>query len=458
MVIRERLPFLLLCFLVVASLSVSSASDHSPSEESEQPSDRRLPWPWKWDPDRKHQENPFHFPSQLFQSRYKSEMGHISLLQRFDKNNRILNGITNYRLLSFEARPQTFVLPHITDADYLIYVMSGKLLFTLMYANHRESYRLERDDVLILPAGALAYVANLDDNQNFQVMHLVIPINIPGEFSDVFPGIQRKPRSFYHGFGRQTLEASFNSPYKDILRALLGEKEEERTDVLVRISKEQIEELSRDAKSSQETSLGIGPFNLRNFLNPYSNNYGRYWEAHPNLLPQLQEFDVAVCLMELNPGSLLLPHLNSKAWVVAYVTQGSGLLEMAAPWRDNEDAEEYGEIQRLSTQLNEGHAFVIPPGYPFAVTASNNNTLRILRFEINIQRNRRIFLAGGRSNVIAQIQGIAKELIFSGSADQVEGLLRNQRQSYFVSAAQHQQQQQGGESRDPLKSILSAFA
>ncbi|KAI4345661.1 hypothetical protein L6164_012761 [Bauhinia variegata] len=342
------------------------------------------------------------------------------------------------------------------------YIRSGgSALFTIVSGNNRESYNLERDDVLRIPAGATAYAANRDNNQNLRIVKLVVPVSNPGKFQDFFPGGQQNPRSYYHGFSRQTLEAAFNSPYPAIVRALLGQQSEQQegqsqsqTQALVRATRDQIRQLRQNARSSQEVGQSrSGPFNLRNFQNPISNNYGRFWEAHPNQVPQLQDLDVSVILMVLNQGSLFLPHKNSKTWVVAYVSEGSGLFEIATPRREQgqEEQEEqeqtYGEIQGLSAQLNQGDVFVVPPGYPFALTASNNNNLHVVGFDINIQDNQRSFLAGERDNVIAQIDSVAKELTFSGSNQQVESLLRNQRQSYFASAQpQQQEQQQGGES------------
>ncbi|KAI4345665.1 hypothetical protein L6164_012765 [Bauhinia variegata] len=431
MAIKARVPFLLLSFLFLASLSVSSA--------------------WSSDSVSEKQENPFYFNS--FKERYNSSMGYISLLQRFDQNNSILHGITNYRLLSFKAVPRTFVVPHITDADYIIYVMSGKLLFTLMYPDHTESYILQPMDVLILPAGALAYVANVDEKETFEVMHLVIPLNIPGQFSDVFPGAEKTPLAFYHGFSNQTLEAAFNSPIEEIYQALLGEKEEDlKPDVLMEIPEKKIQQLSHGANSSNQPNLPpSAPFNLGNHL-IYSNDYGKVWEALPSQLPQIGEFGVAVTLTELNEGSLLLPHINSKGWLIAYVTKGDGVLEIAAPWRENEDSEHYGEIQAFSSQLSEGAAFAIPPGYPFSVKSSSNSTLGILGFVINAEKNKRIFAAGATNDVVNQIGHVAKPLIFTGTAKQVTQLLAKQKGSYIVSA-------QPQLKKPPLSSILgSAFA
>ena len=55
--------------------------------------------------------------------------------------------------------------------------------------------------------------------------------------------------------------------------------------------------------------------------------------------------------------------------------------------------------------------------------------------------------------MINQIHRQVKELAFPGSGQEVERLIRNQRESHFVSA----QPRQRDEGRDPLSSILSAF-
>jgi len=59
--------------------------------------------------------------------------------------------------------------------------------------------------------------------------------------------------------------------------------------------------------------------------------------------------------------------------------------------------------------------------------------------------------------VISQIGRPVKEIAFPGSAEEVDRLIKNQRQSYFANA-QPQQREEGSQKRKgPLLSILSAL-
>ncbi|KAI4317872.1 hypothetical protein L6164_025703 [Bauhinia variegata] len=360
-----------------------------------------------------------------------------------------------------------FSSPHHSDAHKLVVVVSGRALFTIVNGNNRESYNLERGDVLRIPAGATTYAANRDDNRNLRVIKLAIPVNNPGQFVDFFPGGQQNPQSYYNGFSRQTLEAAFNAPYQEILRALLGGQEKQRgswegeqsqsqeqnqQSVIVRASREQIRQLTQQAQPSQQGGQSqSGPFNLRNLETRYSNNYGNFWEARANQFPQLRDLGVAVAWTDIKQGAWYLPHFNTETTVVAYIAQGNnGLLEVASPQRvrseqgQEEQEQRIGQIERVTAQLNEGNVVVIPAGYPFSFRASNDNHLQIVGFGINDQNNQRNFLAGERDNVLNQIERTAKELTFSGTGEQVERLLRYQKQSYFVNSnAQPQQQGEG---------------
>jgi hypothetical protein len=69
--------------------------------------------------------NPFFFNSNKFETLFENENGHIRLLQRFDKRSNLFENLQNYRLLEYRARPHTIFLPHHTDADFILVVLSG---------------------------------------------------------------------------------------------------------------------------------------------------------------------------------------------------------------------------------------------------------------------------------------------------------------------------------------------
>lgn len=102
----------------------------------------------------------------------------------------------------------------------------------------------------------------------------------------------------------------------------------------------------------------------------------------------------------------MVPHYNSKATVVVYVVEGTGRFEMAWPHdssqsyeyqeRGSEEEEEssIGRFQKVTARLARGDIFVIPAGHPIAITASQNENLRLVGFGINGENNHRNFLVG----------------------------------------------------------------
>ena len=70
------------------------------------------------------EQNPYVFRDEHFITSHSNE-GRVKILQKFHQRSRLLRGLENYRFLSIEANPQTFVLPAHLDAEAVLYVASG---------------------------------------------------------------------------------------------------------------------------------------------------------------------------------------------------------------------------------------------------------------------------------------------------------------------------------------------
>ncbi|XP_045787490.1 vicilin-like [Trifolium pratense] len=426
--------------------------------------------------------NPFLFKYNRFQTLFENENGHIRLLQRFDKRSEIFENLQNYRLLEYNSKPHTLFLPQHNDADFILAILSGRAILTVLNSNDRKSFNLERGDTIKLPAGTIAYLANQDDKQDLRVLDLVIPLNKPGQFQSFLLSGSENEQSFLSGFSKNILEASFNADYEEIERVLIEEREKEpqhrrdlrdrrrhqssEANVIVKVSREQIEELSKNAKSSSKKSASSEsePFNLGNRDPIYSNKFGNFVEITPEKNPQLQDLGILVNAVEIKEGSLLLPHYNSRATLIVAAVEGKGEFELVGQRNENqqeqreedEEEEEEGQdrsrqVQRYRARLSPGDVFVIPAGHPVAVSASSN--LYLVGFGINAENNQRNFLAGEEDNVISQIHRPVKELAFPGSAQQVDRLLKNQKQSYFANAQPQQRKEESQRKRGHVSSI-----
>nr|ACB05815.1 conglutin beta [Lupinus angustifolius] len=444
-------------------------------EEREQEQDSRS--------DSRRQRNPYHFSSNRFQTYYRNRNGQIRVLERFNQRTNRLENLQNYRIIEFQSKPNTLILPKHSDADFILVVLNGRATITIVNPDKRQVYNLEQGDALRLPAGTTSYILNPDDNQNLRVAKLAIPINNPGKLYDFYPSTTKDQQSYFSGFSKNTLEATFNTRYEEIERVLLGDDELQENEkqrrgqeqshqdegVIVRVSKKQIQELRKHAQSSsgEGKPSESGPFNLRSNKPIYSNKFGNFYEITPDINPQFQDLNISLTFTEINEGALLLPHYNSKAIFIVVVDEGEGNYELVGirdqQRQQDEQEEEYEqgeeEVRRYSDKLSKGDVFIIPAGHPLSINASSN--LRLLGFGINANENQRNFLAGSEDNVIKQLDREVKELTFPGSIEDVERLIKNQQQSYFANAQPQQQQQREKEGRrgrrGPISSILNAL-
>ncbi|XP_050219262.1 vicilin Jug r 2.0101 [Mercurialis annua] len=401
--------------------------------------------------ERQQRDNPYYFHSQRLQSRFRTEEGHIRVLEQFTKSSELLRGIENYRLSLMEASPNTFVVPHHCDAESLVVVLNGKGTISYVLRDKRETYNLETGDVVKIPAGATVYMINHDNNEKLSLAKLFVPVNVPGRFMEYFAAGGENPESFYTVFSNDVLEAALDTP-RDELNKLFGQQTQ---GVILKASQKQLKALTgRVSSSSSSRQKSQGPFNLLNQRPLYSNRYGNLMEASPNDYKQLQDIDVSVSFAEINKGSLMVPHYNSRATMIVLVVEGSGRMEMACPHLASQRQEQEQEqdrttarkqYQKISSDLSTGDVFIVPAGHPIAILASQNENLQTLAFGINAWSNERNFLAGQKDNIMKQIEREANELSFNAPAELIEKIFRNQKESHFV--PQQSQRQQRGEER-----------
>ncbi|KAG4907796.1 hypothetical protein JHK82_056447 [Glycine max] len=431
--------------------------DEEQQRESEESEDSEL---------RRHKnKNPFLFGSNRFETLFKNQYGRIRVLQRFNQRSPQLQNLRDYRILEFNSKPNTLLLPNHADADYLIVILNGTAILSLVNNDDRDSYRLQSGDALRVPSGTTYYVVNPDNNENLRLITLAIPVNKPGRFESFFLSSTEAQQSYLQGFSRNILEASYDTKFEEINKVLFSREEgqqqgEQRLQesVIVEISKEQIRALSKRAKSSSRKTISSEdkPFNLRSRDPIYSNKLGKFFEITPEKNPQLRDLDIFLSIVDMNEGALLLPHFNSKAIVILVINEGDANIELVGlkeQQQEQQQEEQPLEVRKYRAELSEQDIFVIPAGYPVVVNATSN--LNFFAIGINAENNQRNFLAGSQDNVISQIPSQVQELAFPGSAQAVEKLLKNQRESYFVDA-QPKKKEEGNKGRKGANHIKLA--
>lgn len=72
-----------------------------------------------------HEENPYVFEDEDFETRVRTDEGRIQVLEKFTKRSKLLRGIENFRVVILEANPHTFISPAHFDAELVLFVAKG---------------------------------------------------------------------------------------------------------------------------------------------------------------------------------------------------------------------------------------------------------------------------------------------------------------------------------------------
>ncbi|KAK4257968.1 hypothetical protein QN277_007488 [Acacia crassicarpa] len=377
------------------------------------------------------QQNPYHIPSDKFQTRFETENGNrIRVLEEFDKLSEHLQFLRDYRIVEYRIRPRTAVLPHHSDAEYVLVITRGKAIVQLLtHPNDVQLLLLKQFDVLTVPAGAISYTINRDGDDNLEFIKLALPQNNPGQFQNLYPAGNYTPSSYYQVFRQKTLQAAFNASYEEIKDALWGPNQW-KNEVVVKLTHKKIRSLIKRAQSS---STKHGPFRLRNPVEPrYSNKHGSFYETWPlEKYPSLEDLGVSASHLKLKEESLFLPHFNSKGIILAYVADGEGYYQLGSPYPINKQQQQQQEglIERLTANVTRRDLYIIPAGYPVAVNALEETQLEVVEFMLNAHNNTRKFLIGEGDNVVKQIDPV---LLSKSSPEKVKELFNHQDKSYFV--------------------------
>ncbi|XP_028795397.1 conglutin beta 1-like, partial [Neltuma alba] len=159
-------------------------------------------------------QDPYHFRSHSFQTRFHNERGRVRVFPRFDRRSHHLRWLRNYRYVEFELQPHSLFLPHHRDAEALIVYITGRAIASIANQTNRETFHLEEGDLVRFLAGSLIYTANVEGNQRFRAANLVFPINSPGQYEglaglllhNLYPSGNQNPQAYYNALSEKTLE------------------------------------------------------------------------------------------------------------------------------------------------------------------------------------------------------------------------------------------------------------
>ncbi|KAF7051955.1 hypothetical protein CFC21_060131 [Triticum aestivum] len=466
--------------------------EHGRREQEEQGQGRGRRGEGERDEEHGDSRRPYVFGPRSFRSIIRSDHGFVKALRPFDEVSRLLRGIRNYRVAIMEVNPRAFVVPGLTDADGVGYVAQGEGVLTVIENGEKRSYTVREGDVIVAPAGSIMHLANTDGRRKLIIAKILHTISVPG----MFQYFSAKP--LLASLSKRVLRAALKTSDERLERLLDPRQGQEKTGgsmSIVRASEEQLHELSRQAsEGSQGHHWPLPPFrgdsrdtyNLLEQRPRIANRHGRLYEADARSFHALAQHDVRVAVANITPGSMTAPYLNTQSFKLAVVLEGEGEVQIVCPhlgrdserreqgkgrWSEEEDddqrqqrrrgsgseseseSEEQQDQQRYQTiraRVSRGSAFVVPPGHPVVEIASSqgSSNLQVVCFEINAERNERVWLAG-RNNVIGKLDNPAQELTFGRPAREVQEVFRakDQQDEGFVAGPEQQEQERGDRRR-----------
>ncbi|KAG8653902.1 hypothetical protein MANES_05G079000v8, partial [Manihot esculenta] len=376
-------------------------------------------------------ENPYVFNVEDFTPMFKNEHGAIYSLQKFSERSKLLSGIENFRVAAAKANPLTFLTPTHFDAEVVLVVTRGRGAITLI-GEKRESFNIERGDVIRVQAGTTVYWINTDENDELRTVCLLKTVNFPSEYTP-FYAASAGEASFYSALSPELLEAALKTD-KEMLEHIMST---DHTEVIVKASKEQIQALSQEEEGRGNSTA---PFNLLDMQPLVHNNYGQIFYVSPTEYRALEDLDIGVGFVNITKGSMLGPLYNSESTAIIMVLDGEGYFEMVGP-RTKSSVQTGPTNKKLSSSLRHGSVIVSPAGYPIAMVASRKNDLIAVCFGTNAKGNIKYPLAG-KNNIVNKMKSEAIELTFGVPAKEVEEIFEKET-DYLLFPGPSQQEKQG---------------
>ncbi|QHO45899.1 hypothetical protein HN51_015443 [Arachis hypogaea] len=380
-------------------------------------------------------QNPYVFDIEDFRTRLETQDGRVRVLNKFSRRSKILKGISNYVLVTMEAKGHTFISPTYFDSDAVIFVLKGRAVIGLVREDKTDRFNLEDGDMMRVAAGTLVYFVNKNENQNLVLANLFIPLTTPGDYKAF------NPELFLTAFSMDKLEAALQTPREKIR----GFFHEELEGTIFKIAREEVEALSKVKEGFWPFSTQSGgPFNLLGTRPYISNQYGRLYQSSLDKPFELNELNLVLSFSNITRGSMTAPSYVTRATKICIVGEGKGYVEIVCPHYVSSSRYSGGRgggtkdkalYRRLSSELREGMVFVVPAGHPFLVGAGKEDDLHIVCYEVNARGNK-IHALAGKNNVMSAMDKDAKQLTFMQPAEKVDEIF-SRPETFFFPGPQH---------------------
>ncbi|RYQ84157.1 hypothetical protein Ahy_B10g103097 isoform B [Arachis hypogaea] len=127
-------------------------------------------------------QNPYVFDNEDFRTRLDTQDRRVQDLNKFTRRSKLLKSISNYVLVTMEAKGDTFTSLTYFGFDAIIFVLKGRAVIGLVREDKTDRFNLEDGDMMRVAAGTLVYFVNKNENQNLVLAYLFIPLTTPGDY------------------------------------------------------------------------------------------------------------------------------------------------------------------------------------------------------------------------------------------------------------------------------------
>ncbi|XP_059077032.1 vicilin Pin k 2.0101 isoform X1 [Cryptomeria japonica] len=435
--------------------------------------------------------NPYIYKREEHERRLGTDRGEVRAVPIFRESRILANDLRHYEVNCFHIEPNSFMLPHASSADHLMFIKQGKA--TVGWVNGGDSREvhggksreenLEKGSVFFIPAGAIFYVINTEQSQGLVAINLLYNKNPYPErhHESFYIGGGRNPPSALSAFRTETLEAAFNTE-RGHIQTLLSKQDE---GVFTRFSQEHGRKLISLMKEehgsqfpfwkrkSQGEEEDYKPFNLEKKKPRFSNENGQliFGDDEDLVKGPLQRLDIGISLTRIQPNAMSAPYSQSQATEIGCVVRGQGRIEIISPegaqqqrrregeggeggerergreeeeggssrGREEGGSRRGGEQFRLSyhreeAELQRGDCFVNPAGHMAVQIASPNSKepFELIIFTINDNERNRIIFYAGKNSELREMRDEVLAASFKGKEDEVKSVFESQNDQIFL--------------------------
>ncbi|MDK2412718.1 cupin domain-containing protein, partial [Aphanizomenon sp. 202] len=288
-------------------------------------------------------ENPYIYKKEEHERRLGTDRGEVRAVPIFRQSQLLARDLRHYEVNCFHIEPNSFMLPHASSADHLMFIKQGKATVGWVYGEKSREEKLEKGSVCFIPAGAIFYVINTEQSQGLVALNLLYNKNPYPErhHESFYIGGGRNPPSALSAFRTETLEAAFNTERGRVERLLSKQDEgafarfsQERGRKLISLMKENHGNQFVFWKSkSQGEEEDYKPFNLEKKKPRFRNDNGQliFGDDEDLVKGPLQRLDIGISLTRIQPNAMSAPYSQSQATEIGCVLRGQGRVEIISP-------------------------------------------------------------------------------------------------------------------------------